>query len=126
MRKVLLNFPQVVDYNLESHLRPIAEFFTMDIKFSAAEFGGIVLKFPRLFSYSLFKVKHVTGYLRYELGLDARQTKRVLFQAPQVLGLSELKLKQKAGLSQEQTWIGPGRAQCHILEDAYSRMCWNR
>ena len=109
VRKVLLNFPQVVDYNLESHLRPIAEFFTMDIKFSAAEFGGIVLKFPRLFSYSLFKVKHVTGYLRYELGLDARQTKRVLFQAPQVLGLSELKLKQKLdflrsrlGLDQEE------------------------
>ena len=95
MRKILLKFPQVLDYSLESHLRPIAEFFRMDIKFSAAEFGVIVLKFPRLFSYSLFKVKHVTGYLRYELGLDARQTKRVLFQAPQVLGLSERRLKEK-------------------------------
>mmetsp|Transcript_806 Transcript_806/g.1932 ORF Transcript_806/g.1932 Transcript_806/m.1932 type:complete len:897 (+) Transcript_806:281-2971(+) len=107
VRKILLKFPQVVDYSLESHLRPLFEFFTLDIKFSAAEFGVIVLKFPKLFSYSLFKAKHVTGYLRYELGLNARQTKRVLFQAPQVLGLSELKLKQKLEFLRSRLNLGP-------------------
>merc|ERR1719253_392434 len=96
VRKILLSFPQVMDYNLENHMKPIAEYFITELKFSAIELGSIVLKFPRLFSYSLSKIKHVTGFLRYELDLDPRQAKRVIFQAPQLIGLdTEGNLKQK-------------------------------
>ncbi|KAL9183832.1 hypothetical protein ACHAXT_004688 [Thalassiosira profunda] len=95
VQRVLLSYPQVMDYNLENHLKPIAEYFLSDLEFSSSELGQIVLKFPRVFSYALFRIKHVTGFLRYELGLDGRQVKRVLFQAPQVLGLSEDSLKEK-------------------------------
>jgi mTERF domain-containing protein len=95
VRKTLLAYPQIMDYNLENHMKPIAEYFMSDLEFSAAELGSIILKFPRLFSYSLFKIKHVTGFLRYELELDSRQAKRVIFQAPQVLGLAEDSTKAK-------------------------------
>ncbi|KAL7465732.1 hypothetical protein ACHAXS_006058 [Conticribra weissflogii] len=96
VRKLLLSFPQVMDYSLENHLVPIAYYFMTELEFSSIEVRSIVLKFPRLFTNSLFKIKHVTGFLRYELQLDANQVKRVLFQAPQVLGLNaEGNLKQK-------------------------------
>lgn len=101
VRKVLLSFPQVMDYNLENHLKPIADYYISDVRFSATEFGSIVTRFPRLFSYSLFKIKHVTGYLRFELGLDATQVKRVIFQSPQIVGLNtEGNLQQKLDLLQ--------------------------
>jgi mTERF domain-containing protein len=95
VRKILLAYPQIMDYNLENHMKPIADYFMTELEFSAAELGSIILKFPRLFSYSLFKIKHVTGFLRYELELDSRQAKRVIFQAPQVLGLAEDSTKAK-------------------------------
>lgn len=95
VRTILLAYPQIIDYNLENHMKPIAEYFMAELEFSAAELGLIILKFPRLFSYSLFKIKHVTGFLRYELELDSRQAKRVIFQAPQVLGLAEGSMKAK-------------------------------
>ncbi|KAL7446106.1 hypothetical protein ACHAXH_008718 [Discostella pseudostelligera] len=95
VRRILLAYPQIIDYNLENHMKPIAQYFMTELKLSAAEVGMITLKFPRLFSYSLFKIKHVIGFLRYELELDPRQAKRVVFQAPQVLGLGESSLKEK-------------------------------
>jgi len=101
VRKLLLSFPQVMDYNLENHLKPIADYYVSDVRFSATEFGSIVTRFPRLFSYSLFKIKHVTGFLRFELGLDATQVKRVIFQAPQIVGLNtEGNLQKKLDLLQ--------------------------
>jgi len=101
VRKLLLSFPQVMDYNLENHLKPIADYYISDVRFSATEFGSIVTRFPRLFSYSLFKIKHVTGFLRFELGLDATQVKRVIFQAPQIVGLNtEGNLQKKLDLLQ--------------------------
>eukprot|EP00984_Skeletonema_dohrnii_P021090 scaffold10436_cov85-Skeletonema_dohrnii-CCMP3373.AAC.2 len=101
VRKLLLSFPQVMDYNLENHLKPIADYYISDVRFSATEFGSIVTRFPRLFSYSLFKIKHVTGFLRFELGLDATQVKRVIFQAPQIVGLNtEGNLQMKLDLLQ--------------------------
>jgi hypothetical protein len=47
-----------------------------------------LLKFPRLMTHSLFKIKHVVGYLRYQLGMDANEVKRILYQAPQVISLN--------------------------------------
>ncbi|KAL7555118.1 hypothetical protein ACHAWF_018724 [Thalassiosira exigua] len=96
VRSVMLRFPQIMDYNLERHMKPIATYFMTELEFSAAELGSIIGKFPRLFSYSLFKIRHVAGFLRYELQLDPRQAKRVLFQAPQVVGLdTDVNLKGK-------------------------------
>ena len=95
VRNILLSYPQVMDYNLENHMKPIAEYYMTELEFSAAELGSIIQKFPRVFSYSLFKQKHLTGFLRYELELDPQQTKRVIFQAPQVLGLSSATLLEK-------------------------------
>jgi mTERF domain-containing protein len=95
VRKILLAYPHIMDYNLENHLKPIAEYFTKDLEYSAAEFGSIILKFPRVFSYSLVRIKHVTGFLRYEVELDSRQAKRVIYQAPQILGLGESNIKDK-------------------------------
>jgi mTERF domain-containing protein len=96
VRRILLAYPQIMDYNLENHMKPIAEYFMAELEFSAAELGSIILKFPRLFSYSLFRIKHFTlGFLRYELELDSRQAKRVIFQAPQVLGLAEGTMRAK-------------------------------
>jgi mTERF domain-containing protein len=45
------------------------------------------LKFPRLMTNSLVKIKHVVGYLRFELGLEANDVRRILYQAPQVVSL---------------------------------------
>jgi len=45
------------------------------------------LKYPRLFTLSLRKIKSVVGFLRYELGLEYENMKRVLFCSPQILGL---------------------------------------
>lgn len=87
VRKILLSYPQVMDYNLDNHMKPIAEYFMSDLDFSAVELRSIILKFPRLFTHSLVKIKHVVGFLRYELALDGQQVKRVVFQAPQILGL---------------------------------------
>ena len=85
--KLLTTYPQILDYNLDRHILPITYYFLNDLDYSVHEFRVILLKFPRLMTNSLRKMKHVVGYLRYELGLDAAGVKRVLYQAPQVLGL---------------------------------------
>ena len=110
VRKILLTYPQVVDYNLDNHMKPIIEYCVSELEFSATELRSIILRFPRLFTYSLFKIKHVVGFLRYELALDAQQVKRVIFQAPQIIGLdTEVNMKgklnflqQRMGLTQEE------------------------
>ena len=86
--KLLKSFPFVMDYNMDNHLLPITRYFLTDLEFSDREFRSILLKFPKIYSYSLFKIKHVVGYLRYQLGMDASQVKRILFQAPQVISLN--------------------------------------
>mmetsp|Transcript_425 Transcript_425/g.454 ORF Transcript_425/g.454 Transcript_425/m.454 type:complete len:545 (-) Transcript_425:193-1827(-) len=85
---VLKSFPNIVDYNLENHLLPITRYFLTELEFSPMEFRTMVIKFPKIYSYSLFKIKHVVGYLRYQLSMDASQVKRVLYQAPQVISLN--------------------------------------
>eukprot|EP00521_Asterionellopsis_glacialis_P014397 CAMPEP_0195306074 /NCGR_PEP_ID=MMETSP0707-20130614/37015_1 /TAXON_ID=33640 /ORGANISM="Asterionellopsis glacialis, Strain CCMP134" /LENGTH=418 /DNA_ID=CAMNT_0040370283 /DNA_START=14 /DNA_END=1270 /DNA_ORIENTATION=- len=96
LTKVLLKYPQVVDYNLECTISPITRYFVAELEFSHVEVRNIVLKFPRLFSNSLAKIKHVVGYFRYELGMEAAQVKRVLYQAPQALSINtDVTLKSK-------------------------------
>jgi len=98
VRKLLKSYPQVMDYNLDSHIKPIAEYCMTEMGFSSTEFASIILKFPRLFTYSLFRIKHVIGYLRFELNLNPSQVKRVIFQAPQVFGLGEDNVKEKLNI----------------------------
>ena len=93
--KLLLKYPPILDYNLNNHILPISRYFISDLEFAPTEFRQILLKFPRLVTWSLFKIKHVVGYLRYELGMNASQVKRVLYQAPQVVGLTETNVKSK-------------------------------
>ena len=87
--KLLLAFPQFVDYNLDDTILPIAVFFVTDLEFSPTEFRSILLKWPRLVTNSLRKIKHVVGFLRFEFNLDASQVKRVIYQSPPTLGLSD-------------------------------------
>lgn len=106
VRKLLLSYPKVMDYNLENHMRPIANYFMTELEFSTVELRSIVLKFPRLFTHSLYKIKHVIGFLRYELSLDAQQVKRVVFQSPQIIGLdTEGNLKEKLHFLQQRVGL---------------------
>jgi len=96
VHKLLLTYPALLDYNLDRHILPISRYFINDLEVSPTEFRGIILKFPRLMTHSLIKIKHVVGYLRFELGLSGSQVKRVLYQAPQVVGLNaEKNLRSK-------------------------------
>jgi mTERF domain-containing protein len=86
--RLLITYPQMLDFNLDNHILPITAYMMQELGFSPIEFRQILIKFPRLVTHSLFKIKHVVGYLRYELGMEASQVKRLLYQAPQVIGLS--------------------------------------
>jgi mTERF domain-containing protein len=86
--RLLTAYPQMLDFNLDNHILPITAYMMQELGFSPIEFRQIILKFPRLVTHSLFKIKHVVGYLQYELGMEASQVKRVIYQAPQVIGLS--------------------------------------
>jgi mTERF domain-containing protein len=92
--KILLKFPGILDYNLDNHILPIIRYF-LSLDVSAVEIGNMVVKFPRLVTNSLAKIKHVVGYLRFELGLDADGVRRILYQAPQVLSMSTDTLERK-------------------------------
>ena len=86
--KLLTSYPAIMDYNLENHMLPIARYFLTELEFSPMELKKILLKFPRLMTHSMFKIKHVVGFLRFQLGMDADKVKRILYQAPQVISLS--------------------------------------
>lgn len=94
VRKLLLNYPKILNYNLEEHIKPITRYF-LSLDFSALEFARMLQKFPRLVTYSLYKIKHIVGYLRFELGLDAHEARRVLYHAPQVVSLTTTNLQTK-------------------------------
>ena len=96
VRKLLLAYPDFLKYNLNRHIQPITNHFLHDLEYSPTEFRNMLLKYPRLISNSLQKIKHVAGYLRYEVGFTASLVKRVLYQSPQVIGLNtETNLKKK-------------------------------
>ena len=94
VRKILLKFPNVLNYDLENHILPITRYF-LSLDINSSEVSSMLLKFPRLVTNSLSKIKYVVGYLRFELGLDADGVRRILYQAPQVLSLSTNNLESK-------------------------------
>ena len=88
VHKLLLAYPQVLDCNLERTILPLTVYFLNELEFSPNEFRNILLKFPRLVTHSLQKVKRTIGYFRYELNMVAAQVKKVMYRAPTILGLN--------------------------------------
>jgi len=109
--KLLLAFPQILDYNLDRNIQPKTQYFIKDLGFSNTEFAAMLLKFPRLLTLSLRKIKYSVGYFRFELRLSSCQVKRVLYRAPNLLSLNveeNIKhtisyLQKTLSLSDEQT-----------------------
>jgi mTERF domain-containing protein, mitochondrial len=99
--RILLSYPAFVDYNFDNHILPISQYFLRDLECSPTELRSILLKFPRLVSYSLQNIKRTVGYFRYQISMTGSQVKRVLFQAPQVVGLSELNIVTTVAFLQE-------------------------
>eukprot|EP00588_Corethron_pennatum_P015928 CAMPEP_0194282434 /NCGR_PEP_ID=MMETSP0169-20130528/23060_1 /TAXON_ID=218684 /ORGANISM="Corethron pennatum, Strain L29A3" /LENGTH=258 /DNA_ID=CAMNT_0039027743 /DNA_START=195 /DNA_END=972 /DNA_ORIENTATION=+ len=81
-------YPKMLDYSLEDNMLPIAQYFAEDLGFSIMELRSIMVKCPRIVTYSIEKVKQVVIFLTDDLGMNARQVKRVLFQQPQIFGLN--------------------------------------
>lgn len=96
--KLLRSYPEFIGYNLDRHILPITRYFLNDLDFSLPEFQKIILNYPRLMSNSLIKIKYAVGYLRFETDLCAAQVRRVLYQAPSVLGLNmDTSVRNKVG-----------------------------
>jgi mTERF domain-containing protein len=96
VQKLLTMYPQFLDYNLDRHILPLARYLMKDLEYNSREVRAMVLRHPRLLTFSLARIKRRAGYLRYELGLSADQVRRVLYQAPQAaIGLSDDHLRSK-------------------------------
>jgi len=95
VERLLLRFPQFVNYGLDTHISPVSQYFLQGLDYSTTELKAIMLKFPRLISFSLPRIKRRAGYLRFQVGLNAMEVKRVLYQAPQVVSLREENIEQK-------------------------------
>jgi mTERF domain-containing protein, mitochondrial len=125
MKRLLLSYPQMLDYNLEKTILPITAYMMQTLGFSPTEFRQILLKFPRLVTYSLYKIKHVVGYLRYELGMEASQVKRVMYQAPSVIGLSmENNVKHKVSFLRDSFQLTDLELR-HVLSGMPTLLCCN-
>jgi mTERF len=107
VQKLLCAYPEFLDYNLDRHTLPIAKYFMKDLEYSPNEMSSILLKFPRLVTYQLARIKHRVGYLRYEIGLGGSQVKRVLYQSPQLTGLAFDTLRDKIAFLHESLQLSP-------------------
>jgi len=95
VQKLLATYPQFMNYNLDRHILPITRYFLKDLEFSPTEFRSMLLAYPRIITHALTKIKYMVGFLRYEVGLSGTQVKRVLYQAPQVLGMKDSTIREK-------------------------------
>jgi mTERF domain-containing protein len=93
VEKMLLKYPQILDYNLEHHILPIHHYF-LSLDFSTYEFSRILQRYPRLITYSLMRIKRRIGYLRFELYLEANAIRRILYQCPQIVSLGTENLER--------------------------------
>jgi mTERF domain-containing protein, mitochondrial len=107
VQKLLCAYPEFLDYNLDRHTLPIAKYFMKDLEYSPSEMASILLKFPRLVTYQLARIKHRVGYLRYEIGLGGSQVKRVLYQNPQLMGLAFDSLRVRMAFLQDSLQLSP-------------------
>ncbi|KAG7340826.1 mitochondrial transcription termination factor (mTERF) family protein [Nitzschia inconspicua] len=91
--KLLLKYPQILDYHLERHIQPIYHYLIQLELLSSYEFANLLKRFPRFVTFSLARIKQRIGYLRYQLCLDAKSIRRILYQSPQVMSLSQENLE---------------------------------
>ncbi|KAG7373519.1 mitochondrial transcription termination factor (mTERF) family protein [Nitzschia inconspicua] len=91
--KLLLKYPQILDYHLERHIRPIYQYLIQLELLSSYEFSNLLKRFPRFVTFSLARIKQRIGYLRYQLCLDAKSIRRILYQSPQAMSLSQENLE---------------------------------
>ena len=90
--KLLIKYPQILDYNLEHHITPIHHYF-LSLDFSSYEFSRIIQRYPRLVTYSLIHIKRRIGYLRFGLYFQADAIRRILYQCPQIVSLGQENLE---------------------------------
>jgi hypothetical protein len=90
--KLLLKYPQIMDYNLDNHIRPIHDYF-ISLDFSTQEFARIIQRFPRIITLSLSRIKQRIGYLRFELYLDPNSIRRIIHQNPQLMSLTQRNIR---------------------------------
>ena len=95
VQKLLVDYPAFLSFHLDRHILPITNQFNQDLDMSAHEFCGVLLKFPRVISYSLKKIKRVLGYLRYELGFAGSDIKKIVKAWPPLFALSQSNLEKK-------------------------------
>ena len=101
--RLLRSYPDFMGYNLDRQILPITRYFLQDLDYSVNEFQKILLNYPRLVTNSITKIKHFVGYLRFESGLCAAQVRRVLYQAPSLLGLeTDGSVRNKVSFIREQ------------------------
>jgi mTERF domain-containing protein len=101
VEKLLLSYPQFLDHNLERSIQPKTQFLLLDLGFTVKETRSVFMKFPRLVTYSLRKIKHVVGFFRYEVGMSAAQVKSVIRKAPGIIGLAtDTKIRKKVDFLQ--------------------------
>lgn len=91
--KLLLKYPRILDFNLERHIQPIYQYLLQLELLSSYEFANILKRCPRFISFSLARIKQRIGYLRYQLCLDAKSIRRILYQSPQIMSLSQENLE---------------------------------
>ena len=66
--KVLIRFPQIVNYSLQNHLMPTTLYFTETLGLHISEFRTVLVKYPKIMSYSLHKIQRVVAFLDNEFG----------------------------------------------------------
>lgn len=114
VHKLLLAYPLLLDRNLDRAILPTTLYFVKDLDFSPAEFRNMLLKFPRILTHSLRKIKYTVGYFRFELGMSASQVKNVLYRAPSILGLNtDTNIKGKVAFLQRA--LGLNDTQLHTV-----------
>ncbi|GKY93086.1 hypothetical protein MPSEU_000276900 [Mayamaea pseudoterrestris] len=111
VEKLLLAYPEFLGYDLELHILPITNQFIQDLDMSAYEFSVLILKFPRVISYSLSKIKRILGYLRYEIGLVGLDLKRVVNAWPPIFALSQANLEGKVHSLRQAFVLSPEELQ---------------
>jgi mTERF domain-containing protein len=121
VQKLLMSYPRILDYNLDRHILPITRYI-LSLDVSPQELGRMVLKFPRLFTYSLPKIKHVVGYLRFELGLEATDVRRILYQAPQLVSLTTDTLQGKVDFLLQAAAPGATRGESTASTDILRKL----
>lgn len=93
--KILKTFPQFYDYSMSRTIVPVIHYLVDDLGFTPEEVQKIVVRCPRIVSYTLLSLKNKVGFFRYEIGLSSTTVKSILLRSPGLVGTSTDKLRTK-------------------------------